>query len=553
MRWLRGFARPQRQPDGSTLWHGFITDITEEKEKEQYIENSRQILLFLFNEVLAGYWNWDLSKPEEIYSQRIKSFLGYSEAEFPNTVTFWKNLVYPEDLELLLRSFDKHVASGGKEPFSAEVRFRHKEGHYVWLMSCGKVLEWTDDGRAKRAIGCFVDIGDRKMAEKKLEEANKELEMLIQKERELAARAEDANRAKSEFLANMSHEIRTPMNGILGMASLLLETDLTDEQRRFAEVIQSSGESLLTLLNDILDFSKIEARRLELEEIVFDLPHLLEDFADAVAVRAHARNLEFFLLASPNLPRWVSGDPGRLRQILNNLAGNAIKFTEHGHVIVRALAEGGVRGLENGNENDVVVRFEVEDTGIGIPEEKQENLFQSFTQADSSITRQYGGTGLGLAIAKQLVEMMGGSIGFASKVGEGTKFWVTIRFKPADPPADFGPEPDARHLHGKRALVLDDNPINREILCLQMSRWGIEVVEAREGETAIDLLKAAFEEGRPFFYLILDLQLSGMSGIELARRIRSLPEFDPVWIILLTSLGQPGDAVRSVEAGIDAY
>lgn len=551
-RWLRGFARPQREPDGSTLWHGFITDITDDKQKEQLIENQKKILVFLLDEVLAGYWDWDLTSNCQLLSPRLKSFLGYQPDEIADCPEAWQEIIHPKDLPSFFTAFDAHVASQAAEPFAVELRCRTKQGNYVWILCVGKVLEWLPNSKPKRVIGCHVDINARIVAERKLEQANRELETLIQKERELTARAEQASLAKSEFLANMSHEIRTPLNGILGMASLLLETELTDEQRRFADVILSSGESLLNLLNDILDFSKIEARRLQLEHIPFDLPRLLEDFADALAVRAHAKNLDFFCIPSPDLPRWVAGDPGRLRQVLNNLAGNAVKFTERGHVIVRAYP---IPPPENyhADSNDVFIQFDVLDTGIGIPKEKHGLLFERFSQADSSITRNYGGTGLGLAISKQLTQMMGGNIGFESTPNQGSRFWFTVRLSLSAPPPDLGPEPDASLLLGKRALILDDNPINREILRLQFSKWGIEVQEAGDVPTALLLLNDSLQKSTPFSFVILDFQLPGESGLDAARQIRAQHHFDSTWLILLTSLGQPGDAARSAEIGIDAY
>ena len=274
------------------------------------------------------------------------------------------------------------------------------------------LIQLDPSGQPHHVVGTSWDITAQKEAERELRETNMALADAMARAVELAAEADSANLAKSEFLANMSHEIRTPMNGVIGMTGLLLDTDLDAEQRHYAETVRTSGESLLAILNDILDFSKIEAGKLELETLDFDLRAVLSDFAAMLAVRAQGEGLEFVCAAAPDVPSHLSGDPGRLRQVLLNLAGNAVKFTGRGEVAVRA-------SLESEADTEVVLRFSVKDTGIGIPAEKQGLLFQKFTQADASTTRQYGGTGLGLAISKQLVELMGGEIGLVSEAGVG--------------------------------------------------------------------------------------------------------------------------------------
>ncbi|MDI6451901.1 ATP-binding protein, partial [Anaerobaca lacustris] len=266
----------------------------------------------------------------------------------------------------------------------------------------------------------LVDITERKQVEEELRQVNCYLEEATARANDLAMQAEMANIAKSQFLASMSHEIRTPMNGIIGMTGLLLDTELTDEQREYVQIVQSSGDSLLALINDILDFSKIEAGKLDLEAIDFDIRDVLEDFGPMMAMRANEKGLEFICAAHPDVPSYLKGDPGRLRQILTNLAGNAIKFTESGEVAVHVE-------LDAKTDDEVVLRFSVRDTGIGIPADKIGVLFDKFTQVDASTTRKYGGTGLGLAISKQLAEMMGGTIGVVSKEGRGSEFWFTTR------------------------------------------------------------------------------------------------------------------------------
>ena len=521
-RWIWARGHGVFAPDGSLRFiEGLNLDISDRKQAEEALRESEHRWRSLTEALPQLVWTATPDGACDYFSTQWTQHTGVPASQLLGWQ--WLEVLHPDDREATRQFWTDSVA--GRGPYDVEYRVRRLDGEYRWFKTRGVPIR-DSEGRIFKWFGTCTDITDGKLAEEELRLAKEA--------------AEAASRAKSEFLANVSHEIRTPMNAILGMTELALATPLTQDQRQYLTTVKSASDALLGIINDILDFAKIEAGRLELDLADFSLGSVLGSTMRALALRAHKKGLELVCDLQPDVPDALVGDAGRLRQVLINLVGNAIKFTERGEVVVRVENAG-----EPAPEGEVSLRFLVTDTGIGIPLDKQSRIFQAFEQEDTSTTRKYGGTGLGLAIAARLVGLMGGAITLESVPGRGSTFAFTARFgrKPAQLNR-LAPSPPPP-LRGLPVLVVDDNATNRHILEQWLRGWEMEPVVAGDGLTALDLLWHRVAQGRPYPLVLLDARMPDTDGLALAAKIRQRAELSQTRIIMLTSGDRPGDRARS--------
>jgi PAS domain S-box-containing protein len=501
--------------NGRELVIGMDRDASASRKAERALRESEERWQLAIAGSNEGVWDWNIETGAVWLSPRWKEMLGFADNEIPNNRENWLTRIHPDDLGRMQAELQRHLRQQ-TELFQCEYRMRRRDGGLCWVIARGKA-HFSSDGRALRMLGTHTDITSQKETEDALRRAKEA--------------AEAADRAKSDFLAVMSHEIRTPMNGVIGFTNLLLDTALTAEQRDWLLTIRSSGESLVTLINDILDFSKIESGHMELERHPLNVRRCLEEVLDLLWSRAGEKKIELLHWIDEDVPDWIVTDGTRLRQVLVNLIGNAIKFTDRGEVEIRvstvAAAVGGPTRLA----------FAVRDTGEGIPADRVSRLFKPFSQADSSTTRRYGGTGLGLAISRRLAQLLGGEIELASSSSEGSCFRFTI-LAPASPAPEGQPAPDRDHrlhieLQDRHALVVDDNETNRRILCCQLDRWGLTCHAFEKPVDAIQYIR----EGGAADVALLDMMMPDMHGTDLAARLKELRPAD-LPMVLLSSVSR---------------
>jgi PAS domain S-box-containing protein len=523
-----------RDPDGRpTVLFVAIQNIDDRKRAEEELreQERRNRAIDRFLPALTFRCLEDENWTALYCTEGVLALTGYPAEDFLSGRVHYAELMLPDDRDLTGRQV--RVAMSQRRVYEAEHRIRHRDGSVRWVWNRMSGV-FAPDGSLRFIEGMNLDITERKRQEEELRAAKQA--------------AEAANRAKSEFLANVSHEIRTPMNAILGMAELALDTPLTPDQRRYLATLKSAADSLLVIIEDLLDVAKIEAGRMELDPVAFSLRPMLGEALKALAVRAYKKGLELACDALPDVPESLVGAVGRLRQVLINLVGNAIKFTESGEVVVEVSVAGGRPGA---GEDGVTLAFSVRDTGMGIPEDKQGKIFEAFEQADTSTTRRFGGTGLGLTIASRIVALMGGTIRVESEPGRGSTFIFSARFgRQQDPTGEVTAVP-LDSLAGLPVLVVDDNETTLRILRRWLLDWGMEPTVVGDGATALEALRLRSGRGRPFELVVLDGRMKGGDGVYLVEEISGRPELPSGRIVLLGS-GDPHDPARARRLGIAA-
>jgi len=526
LRWMRAEINPE--PDlaasGATVFTGIWQDVTELKEADARLrEVTQNVPVAVFQYYIAPDGKFRIT----FMSEAIEVICGLRAEAIMQTTDLLRQRIHEDDQQLFLSSLGP--ANAQSEPKSIDLRMVHlATGAIVWVHGEAHPRQLANATWVWN--GYFTDVSAAKQVAVELQRAKEE--------------AEAASRAKSDFLANMSHEIRTPMNGVIGMTDLLLDTPLDPEQQEYVGIVKSSADALLVVINDILDFSKIEAGKLLIENIPYHLGRVVDDTLKSMALRAHDKSLELVCDITPDVPMGILGDPGRLRQILTNIVGNALKFTERGEIVLRVRQEANIG-------NAAMLHFSISDTGIGIPASKINSIFEAFSQEDSSITRKYGGTGLGLTICARLVQALGGRIWVESEQGKGSTFHFTMRAD-LDPQADT-PTESAISLTGLNVLIVDDNAVNLKVISRTLQSAGVLTTEVSSGAQALAWLARESAAKTPCDLVLLDAQMPDMDGFATAQQIGGLPQCAGLPMVMLSSAGMRGDAQRSREVGITAY